>query len=202
MALTIVCVRSLRGDEKVDVTIFISAEYLPFKERDSEGNVLPDQEWRHPDPTTLRYTEVGVLGAPERIAFLLQLVIDNGIKAAGGHFRVIKDGGEELLKGRLQSWDERRAQEEAEEAQRQAIEWQRDESVRGYCARCECQRDMCKGPAHRGQNRCMVCNGGEIDTKNHTCANCADLPYREMREKATGTDIEYAGEAEEAEIED
>jgi hypothetical protein len=150
----------------------------------------------------LRYTEIGELNGPDRVTHLLQTVIAHGDKFSGGHLRIISEQAGEIAEGRLQSWEEKQAAEdalrkesEAERARQHWIEEQRRAPVYEWCARCRAEREVCKNPEHRG-NRCMHCCGGVGDTENRHCTNCLDLPYREKREKALGASIVYAGESE------
>jgi hypothetical protein len=131
-------------------------------------------------------------------------MMEHGVKCFGGHARLITDGAEDILKGRQQSWDEKLAedekQREAEKAERyREMEIERQESapIFEYCSRCGGRREVCKNHLHRGDRKCMECGGGVGDVRLRYCINCLDLPYRELREKAIGEPIVYAGEADE-----
>jgi hypothetical protein len=198
MGMTLLCVAE---DGTDGLRLFVSHEYSVDKERDAEGRILPDQEWKHPDPTTLRYTALGTFPCPGSFVGFLQALLHLGVHEFGGHVRLIRDGAAAIALGREQSWDEKLKQDEAHreemEAERERerqIEEQQRAPVYEWCTRCGAQREACKSHAHRG-NRCMQCCGGVGDTNNRHCVNCLDLPYREQREKFTGNPIVYTGES-------
>jgi hypothetical protein len=205
MAMTFLCVHATQGDDKSTLRLFISNEYTPHKDRDADGKVLPNQEWQHPDPLTLRYTEMGVglSGPGSHFTSIVQTMMQHGVKCFGGHARLITEGAEDILNGRQQSWEEKLAEDqasreawEAERLQEMWAEEQKRAPVYEYCSRCGEEREACKNLFHRGERRCMSCCGGVSDTHNRYCVNCLDLPYRELREKALGTVIVYSGESE------
>jgi hypothetical protein len=200
MGMTLLCVSE---DGTDGLRLFVSSEYSVHKERDTEGKVLPHQEWQHPDPTTLRYTEFGKLDCPQSFVGFLDAWLHLGVREFGGHVRLIRDGAAAIVSGREQSWedkldedDARRQEMEAERERERLIEEQKRAPVYEWCTRCGAEREACKNPAHRGERRCMQCCGGVGDTNNRYCVNCLDLPYREKREKALGTAIVYTGESE------
>ena len=99
------------------------------------------------------------------------------------------------LNDRLETWADRQARMEEEEAehQRYAEEMARA-PVYDFCERCGGQTEKCKGSQHRGHSHCMACGGRVGDAAARLCVNCLDLPYREKREKAIGEEIMYLGE--------
>src|ERR1700722_16150006 len=129
-----------------------------------------------------------------------------GIGELGGHVRLIEEGAEDIAAGREQSWEDklyddalRRQEAEAEEAEKRWREEQRRAPIYEWCDRCNGEQEVCKNSAHRGERRCMQCGGGVANTQERFCVNCADLPYREMREKALGRAIVYTAECGDAE---
>lgn len=192
--MTIVSVHSKQEDGTVHLGLFASNEYLPYKERDADGNVLPNQEWQHPDPARLRYNELGTLKNSERLSQLFQAIVDVGTGQMGGHIRVIEATDTTCVQGKLQSWTERFDYEEAERAEQLEERRRREERLYEYCPRCGTQTEACKSPLHRGQNRCMECGGGVADVTERHCVNCLDLPWREKREKSLGAPIVYESE--------
>ena len=196
--MTFLCLSDEHGAESAAVRWFVSNEYLPWKERDAEGKVLPNQEWQHPDPSTLRYTEVQGEGAPNVFPNLIEIIEKNDRKAPNSHIRVIHEGALEISAGRLQSWKEKIAEDEAwrdaEQRREMDIENEKRAPVYEYCSRCDGEREACKNPKHRGNRKCMTCCGGVGNRDLRHCMNCLDLPYRELREKALGAPIVYAGE--------
>jgi hypothetical protein len=101
MAMTFLCVHQTQGGDKSTLRLLVSNEYTPTKDRDAEGKVLPNQEWQHPDPLTLRYTEMGVglSGPGPHFTSPIQTMMEHGVKCFGGHARLITDGAEDILKG-------------------------------------------------------------------------------------------------------
>jgi hypothetical protein len=197
MAMTVVCVHSRQEDGTVHLSLFASNEYLPYKERDSYGNVLPNQEWQHPDPATLRYNELGTLSHSERVSQLLQSIVALGTGQMGGHIRVIEATDKTIIQGRLQSWADRSKFEETErgrELRERESEELRSQRLFEYCPRCGTETEACQSPMHRGQTRCTTCGGGIADVTNRHCVNCLDIPWREQREKHTGAPIIYGTE--------
>jgi hypothetical protein len=200
MAMTWLCFHQTQGDLNT-LRLFVSNEYTPHKDRDATGKVLPNQEWQHPDPRTLRYTEMGAgLSAPgSHFTSMVRMMIQEGMDFFGGHGRLITEGAEDILGGRQQSWDKKFAEEEesrrADEYRRMEIEREERAPVYEYCSRCNAEREGCKNYNHRGARRCMQCCGGVGDARVRHCRNCLDLPYRELREKALGEPIIYACES-------
>ena len=200
MGTTLLCVR----DEDQSLRLFVSNEYDVTKERDASGKVLPNQEWKHPDANTLRYTEFGRFDCPESFESSLNAWLHLGVGRFGGHVRLIDEDAASILNGRQQGWDAKLKEDEARreemEAEREreryrehCLEEQRRAPHYDWCGHCGASREVCKNHAHRG-NRCMHCCGGVGDAANRYCRNCLDLPYRELREKALGAPIVYAGE--------
>jgi hypothetical protein len=199
MGMTLLCVKD---DGNEGLRLLVSNEYSVDKERDAEGKVLPDQEWQHPDPTTLRYAEFGRFNCPESFASFVHDLLHLGVGQYGGHVRLIEEDTAVVAKDREQSWAEKldqdetwREEMEAERQREHYLEEQKRAPVYQWCSRCGGQREACKNPAHRG-NKCMHCCGGVGDTNNRYCTNCLDLPFREKREKALGHEIVYTGELE------
>ena len=198
--MTFLCVQDNEGAEGSGLRLLISNQYSLHKDRDDEGKVLPNQEWLHPDPTTLRSTAIGDLNAPEHVTRLMQTMVDPSVEFFGGHVRIISEHATEIAEGRLQGWEARQADDDARpeemEAERQLemeIERQKSSPIHECCPRSGGESEVCKSPLHPG----MTCGGGVGDTRIRHCVNCLDLPYRELREKALGAPIEYAGEADE-----
>jgi hypothetical protein len=44
MAFTVIGTNKISAEQSRSVALFISEEYLPYKETDTSGNVLPNQE--------------------------------------------------------------------------------------------------------------------------------------------------------------
>lgn len=196
--MTIVRVRSRQEDSGVQVTLFVSEEYFPRKQKDSDGNILPGQEWQHPDPRTLRFNELGTLTSSERVDELIEVILMQGVAQLGGHIRVIDTVDFQLLQGGLETWVERRHHEEAEleaEQERNHQEYLcRNQRLYEHCGRCGARTESCQNVSHRGQTPCMECGGGLGDTSNRFCVNCVDLPWREKREQHLGRPIVYKSE--------
>jgi hypothetical protein len=199
MAFTIVGMRKAteKGHPR-ETIVYVSHEYIPHKERDAMGGVLPNQEWQHPDPQTLHYCRLGTLMADLRVENLVESILGFGADHMGGHIRILFQEHAPWIEERLDSWSERRAREQQEyEREREmqaAAEAAERAPVYDYCPRCNNQMEQCKNPMHRGHNRCMRCNGGESNVAKRHCNNCHDLKYREKREAALGHSITYAGE--------
>ena len=49
------------------LTLYVSEEYLPEKDKGPDGEYLPNQQWRHADARTLQYSEIGTLSADSQI---------------------------------------------------------------------------------------------------------------------------------------
>jgi hypothetical protein len=202
MAFTIVGMRkTAESGNPRETTVFVSQEYVPHKERDAVGGVLPNQEWQHPDPETLHYCRLGALTADVRVEDLIESILDLGAGQMGGHVRILFQEHAPWIEERLESWrdrHERRAREEQEYEREREMQAAAQASERApvydCCPRCNSQTEQCKSPIHRGQNRCMRCNGGVSNIAKRHCDNCNDLKYREKREAALGHPIAYAGE--------
>jgi len=180
------------------LALYLSQEYLPHKERDAAGVVLPNQEWQHPEPTELHYCHIGTLHGDDRTLQVIEATLHLGNGQFGGHGRFLVFDTCLWIEERLESWDDRRAREEEEEAEREAErhrEWLLAAPIFAYCPHCEQDTEQCKGPDHRGSNRCMRCCGGVGNASVQHCSNCLDLPYREKREIAIKETIAYTGEA-------
>lgn len=50
----------------------------------------------------------GLSGPGSHFTSLIETMMENGVKCFGGHARLITEGTEDILKGREQSWDEKR----------------------------------------------------------------------------------------------
>jgi hypothetical protein len=198
VAFTAIVLRTAPGEGGIRrSTLYVSQEYIPHKEKDESGAVLPNQEWQHPEPAELHYCEIGTLAGDERVTQLLESTLDLGIGQFGGHGRILNLDDCPWMNDRLETWADRQARTEEEEAeaerQRYAAEMARA-PIYGYCARCGCETEQCKGPQHRAENRCMSCGGGLGDVRERYCINCLDLPFREKREQAIGERVVYLGE--------
>jgi hypothetical protein len=201
MALTILAINQSLTTGLYRTAIYFSQEYMPYKATDAVGAVLTGQEWQRPDAETLRYCDIGELVTDTRVDGLLSTLLSLGAAEMGGHIRILFMDECPWLNGHLETWADRwaRSQRELEERERQHVaELAAMEAMRapilGYCPRCFRQTEQCKGDRHRGENRCMKCNGDLGDPNRRWCANCIDLPYREKREAALGHAIVYAGE--------
>jgi hypothetical protein len=203
MASTLIVLRTdVDGETGLQrIALYLSQEYLPHKERDDDGVVLPNQEWQHPEPTELHYCHIGTLHGDDRVVQMLEATLHLGNSQFGGHGRLLVLDTCPWINEHLETWEDRHAREAEEQAQRDeglAAEWHREWTlatpVFAYCQRCEQSTEQCKGPSHRGSNRCMRCCGGVGDTRVRYCANCLDLPYREHRERAINEPITYSGE--------
>jgi len=182
-------------------TFFVSQEYVPHKETDSSGAVLPNQEWQHPKPETLHYCKLGALTSDGGVDGLFHALLELGAGQMGGHVRILTPEECSWLNGRIESWADRHLREKQEELERErqhAAEMAAEQALRApvydYCPRCDERTEQCKGPAHRGENRCITCNGGLGDTNRQHCNNCLDLSYRQKRETALGERVVYLGE--------
>ncbi len=112
----------------------------------------------------------------------------------GGHGRILHVDQCPWLEGQIESWEQRQERSDLEEQAERAAEEEIRRSVYAKCERCGATTEQCKGPSHRGQNRCMACCGGVADARRRICSNCIDIPYREKREQASGQTISYIGE--------
>lgn len=200
MAFTIFAIDRTSSSRLNRLTLFMSQEYLPYKETDASGQVLPNQEWQHPEPNTLYYVRLGELACDGRVDGLLQSVLDLGASTLGGHARIIMAKTiPSWLRSRLETWDARELrsvrQEREEQHARMAAEAAIRSPVYATCPRCGVENEQCKSTEHRGENRCLACNGGLADTRRRHCNNCLDLPFRVKREQALGRRIVYEGEA-------
>jgi hypothetical protein len=207
MAFTLLIVRGTQYGEELcrRQRLFISQEYLPKKDRDSSGQVLPDQEWQHPEADQLNYCEMGHLVLDDRCEDLIELVLHQGVTQLGGHSRLIVLEECTWIDSRVETWSRRQDREAMEyqdylarrESEEMLRKYEEDEARRpeyAYCERCERETESCKGPSHRGGNRCMTCGGGLGDAKIRHCVNCIDLPFRKKREEVLGRPIIYRGE--------
>jgi hypothetical protein len=177
--------------------LYVSQDYIPHKQRDALGGVLPNQEWQHPEPAALRYCEIGTSVADERVTQRMESILNLGIGQFGGHGRILELESCTWLNDRLETWADRQsrtAQEQAEAESQKCAEEMAMAPVFDFCKRCVDETEQCKGSTHRGHSRCMLCNGGLGDEFARLCLNCLDLPYRERREKAIGEKIVYLGE--------
>jgi len=198
VAYTIVVVHSADDEGELHRRrVYLSQEYLPHKERDESGALLPNQEWQHPEPSELHHCDVGMLNGDQRAMQLIEVILNLGTGQTGRHGRMLTLESCPWIEERLETWVDRQAQVEeeqaAEERRRYAEEMARA-PVYGYCERCARETEQCKGPQHRGRNRYMACGGGLGESRNRVCVNCVDLPYREKREQALGHPIVYSGE--------
>lgn len=198
MAFTVIVLRgAAAGTDLLRSTLFFSQEYLPQKERDPSGAVLPNQEWQHPQPDELHYCEIGTLAGDERVTGLVDMFLNVGTSESGGHVRILFLEDCPWLKDRLETWGDRQARAKQEYAEEQR-ERQRQEMAKApvykYCEQCGEETEQCKGPEHRGRSRCMTCGGGPGDLGARYCVNCVDLPYRERREATIGQPIVYLSE--------
>jgi hypothetical protein len=202
MAFTVLGVHQSNADsELVRTALFISQEYIPHKDTDSTGAVLPDQEWQHPEPENLHYCKLGVLTGDERVQGLIQCLFDLGADQLGGHARIMFLEQCSWITHQIESWADRHArceQERIERERQHEIEMAAEQALRApvydYCPRCCKENEQCKDPHHRGQNRCMTCNGGLGDPTYRRCTNCLDLPCRQKRDAKLGQAIVYTGE--------
>jgi len=62
------------------------------------------------------------------------------------------------------------------------------------CPGCNEVTEECQDPKHLGKTKCMLCGGGVADEQARICVNCADLPYRRIREAGLGSPIIYTTE--------
>jgi hypothetical protein len=200
MAMTLLGVLK-KDHETVETTYYLSQEYLPTKDKDALGNILPNQEWQHPVSETLSYCRLGAVIGTERIDDILKSLLTLGAGGMGGHIRIIFTEAAEWIEERVETLEDRCRREEQENAERYASyvaenqkEQRRAEPIYAYCRRCECSVEQCKGPNHRGVNRCMHCCGEIGDAANRICRNCLDLPWREKREQLRGAREIYEGE--------
>lgn len=194
MAFTIVGLKASDAADFCNVTLFISQEYAPHKERDELCRVLRDQEWQHPEPEALRYCRLGTLTNDRRVQGILEALLDLGAGEMGGHIRILYLDECVWLAGQLESWEDRERHDAEERAEEERRKMERRAPVYAYCRRCQTDTEQCKEPRHRGTNRCIRCCGGFWNGSLRHCNNCADLPYREKREAALGHPIVYSGE--------
>jgi hypothetical protein len=197
MAFTVIGTNKVTAEQSRSVALFTSEEYLPHKERDTSGNVLPNQEWQHPTPDQLHYCELGTLVTDDRVSQLINAMLELGADQMGGHARVVFTDDAPWLKQRTETWEDR-----AERERQQLAERERQESLKeaakepcyAFCTRCGATTESCKNLRHRGSNPCMKCGGGLGDSVHRYCVNCLDLPWREKREQAVGQKIVYLNE--------
>jgi hypothetical protein len=158
------CVRSGHDDGTVRLKMFVSNEYVPTKTTGPDGEILPDQKWQHPDPdpVTLSYNELGGLTSSGRIDLMLRAIFRLGCAEMGGHMRVIDTHDMTVVDGRLQSWETRHENEEAERLAHEQERLRQEERVFEYCNHCQARTESCKDARHRGINSCMECGGARI----------------------------------------
>jgi hypothetical protein len=197
MAFTIIGTNKVTADRRRSVSLFISEEYLPYKERDTSGNVLPNQKWQHPTPNELHYCKVGTLVTDDRASQLITTMLELGADQKGGHARVMFMDEVSWLKKRTETWKDRAKRERQRLAERERQEILKEaakEPSYAFCPRCGATTESCKNPRHRGSNPCMKCGGGLGESEHRHCVNCLDLPWREKREQAVGQKIVYLTE--------
>jgi len=197
MAFTFLALNKTTSEHKRLVTLFISEEYAAFKETDTSGNVLPNQDWQHPVPEKLHYCKVGSLVGDERVTHLVRAVLELGAGEMGGHARVMFTDRAPWIKQQTETWEDRATREREQLAERSRQEKLKEDAkapVYEYCSRCEETTESCKNPRHRGSSLCIECGGGLADKERRHCLNCVDLPWRERREEATGREIVYLNE--------
>lgn len=193
MAITLIGIRE-SADAGHITTFFISGEYIPHKERDEFGNVLPDQEWQHPEPAGLHYCRLGTFAMDEGVGHLLDALLNLGATQMGGHVRVKVVEDASWMPRQIETWADRAEREETERIERERQYQFEHAQVYGYCSRCAEHTEQCKNPQHRGPNLCINCNGGAGNTTDRHCSNCLDLPWRNKRERALGQEIVYTSE--------
>jgi hypothetical protein len=195
MAITLLKITKRRARrELLRTTFLISEEYIQHKETIPDGAVLPNQTWQHPEPETLRYCKLGEFDGDGRVDGIFRALLDLGANQMGGHIRILTPEKCRWLNGRIESWTDRHIREERGLERSRAAEQALRAPLYAYCPRCDEPTEQCKESAHRGENRCMTCNGGMGDTNRRYCNNCLDLPYREKRESAIGERVVYMGE--------
>ncbi len=197
MAFTIVGVERTTPEQRNTSELFISEEYLPHKECDDTGNVLPGQDWQHPPLEDLHYCRVGTMVTDARAWELIRIVLEQGARELGGHARVIMTEQGSWLRGKIETWSKRAERErlQREEDERQErLKREAEEPSYAFCPRCGETTECCKDPRHRGPNPCMRCGGGFGGRSPRRCVNCYDLAWREKRENAIGHEIVYLNE--------
>lgn len=113
MAITIVCAHIADQVGRIHRRLFLSNPYCPVRKLDPHDNLVTEQEWQHPDPTTLRYKDLGALETVENTNRLLQAIIELGAHDTQGNVRVIRTTDLTIVADRLQNWEEWPDQEAA-----------------------------------------------------------------------------------------
>jgi|ERR1700688_2281398 hypothetical protein len=120
MAFTVLGIHGSTADaESLWTTLFISQEYIPHKDTDSNGAVSPDQEWQHPEPETLHYCKFGALTSDDRVDCLTHALFDLGAAQMGGHVRIMFLEQCPWITSRIESWADRHARSEQERIERE-----------------------------------------------------------------------------------
>lgn len=197
MAFTVIALKKRTAEQRCSVALFISEEYLPYKETDPSGNVLPNQEWQHPNLDELHYCRIGTLVTGDRVSQLINVMLELGGDQLGGHARVMFTDEALWLEQRIETWEDRAQRELQQLAERERQEMLKEaarEPSYAFCPRCGATTELCKNPRHRGSHPCMKCGGGVADREHRYCANCLDLPWREKREQAARHQVVYLNE--------
>src|ERR1700722_11158154 len=120
MAITLLGVKKHRAEcEFPPTTFFISQEYIPHKETDPSGAVLPNQKWQHPEPDALHYCQLGTLIGDTSVGGLFDILLKLGAGQMGGHVRILTPEECPWLDGRIESWADRHLRENQEELEQE-----------------------------------------------------------------------------------